>query len=69
MQEMHTHIQLEHHKEDKMLSRQELEVIKAFIKRATMQGDEAFEYVKLCNRIQAEIDNFNKRQVTKEKGE
>lgn len=51
-----------------MFTIQELEIIKAFIKRASMVGDEAFEYAKICNRIQAEIEQSIKN-TTKPKGE
>lgn len=38
------------------LTIQDLEVIKLFLKRANMVGDDAFEYVRIVNKIQTVIN-------------
>jgi len=43
-----------------MLTIQDLEIIKAFMKRATMTGDEAYEYARICNKLQETINETKK---------
>ena len=52
-----------------MLTIQDLEIIKAFMKRATMTGDEAYEYAKICNKLQETINETRQGLESKKKEE
>jgi len=41
------------------LTVKDLELIKLFMKRSSMVGDDAFEYVGICSKIQTIINEIN----------
>jgi len=57
--EMHIHIQCLEEDNMEKLTVKDLELIKAFMKRSSMVGDDAFEYVGICSKIQTIINEIN----------